>query len=570
MESFLAKLPRIPTKWILLLSVIVLAAIAFLIRCLHLFDANHYYIIAPDSYFFDWVTRGIMAGQPPPASPGGEVAYTLHRGLAYPLAYLAEAVRYVFGSSPADALNLVSKFLPPVMAVISAMLIYLFAARISNRRVGLLSALAWAVMPLPVVFGAAGYLDRDGLSMLLFMTGAFLFYLSGVWHFKIGGRDVGWLIAGAGVLVMEALLYIEWSFAGPVLLLAVIAAYFVVRFLLEYLGRMETKPDVRRRLAASIGVVNWRAFALIVVANALVVGVNFYQDASWWDFAVSLVQSKGETKIMEMQGLSFADLTAFGFFIIPMVLGLYVAWKKRAESSIFFCCWFIVLLVLAIFSKRILLYATPAACLLCGVGLASLWDWMKQGLFHVFKRIGMAVLLGLALVTSFTSAAEVATPVGMSPDRGWQDALAYLRSDETPKDSVIMSQWSWGYWILDLGQRRPLVDNGYYGYDADRLRDIGLAYSTTDPAEAARIMEKYGANYLVLSKLDLNYATTIMEWANVGEGLGNFLGNSLVMRSINGEFESGGGLEVVYRSPPEPNAAPSSEADVVILGLTQT
>jgi len=41
------------------------------------------------------------------------------------------------------------------------------------------------------------------------------------------------------------------------------------------------------------------------------------------------------------------------------------------------------------------------------------------------------------------------------------------------------------------------------------------------------------------------------------------------MRSLNGGFESGGGLEVVYRSAPEPNSKSPSEPEVVILGLTQ-
>jgi len=569
MGVFRAKLPRIPTKWILLLSVVVLAAIAFLIRCLHLFDANHYYIISPDSYFFDWVTQGIMAGQPPPASAGGEVAYTLHSGLAYPLAYLAKAVGYVFGSSPAEALNLVSKFLPPVMAVISAMLIYLFAARISNRRVALLSAVAWVFLAHPVYFGSAGFLDRDGLSMLLFMTGAFLFYLSGVWHIRIRDRDVGWLIAGAGVLVMEALLYIEWSFAGPVLLLVVIAVYCVVQLLWRYLDRMEAEPDMKQRLTASIRHVNWSTFALIVVVNVLVAGLNFHQTGSWYGTAIDILRGGGTASAGEAQGIGLGDLIAYQLFLIPMALGLYYAWKRRAESAIFFSCWFISLLVMAIFARRVLLFAAPAACLLTGVGLAFLWDWVKRGQFPMFKRVGMAALIVLGLFYSFANAWSLPTAYGMSPDRQWQDALAYLR-EATPKDSIIMSQWSWGYWILDLGQRRPVVDNGYYDHDTERLHDVGIVYYTTDPAEAAQNMKKYGANYLVFSELDLKNAPTVMGWANVGKGLASFPEDSLIVRSLNGEFQSGGGLEVVYRSAPEPNSGTPSEPDVVILGLTQS
>jgi len=552
-----------------LLSVAAVVAIAFLIRCLHLFDSNYYYIVSPDSYFFHWLSNRIMAGQgPPPDAPAGALS-TLHTGLSYPLAYIAKGVSSVFGLSSPDALALGGKFLPPLIGVVTMILIYLFGARIYNRRVALFSALAWAVMFLPVFIGSAGYLDRDGLSVLLLAVGAFLFYLSGTWHIKVRGRDVGWLIAGVGVLVVEALLYLEWSFVGAALLLAVIAAYCLGRFLLEYYEREETNPDAMGRLRGAISKVNWRTFALIVVANALVAGWNFHLAGSWYHTAIGIVQGAGKSTIGEEQGLGVGDLIGYQLFLIPMVLGFYVVWKKRAESSIFFSCWFIGILILSIFARRILIYAAPAASLLSGVGLAFLWDWVKRGELRMLKGAGMAALGVFAILFSFLWANSLAAQFAMSPDRGWQDALTYLR-DETPTDSVVMSQWGSGYWILDLGQRKPFVDNGFYGWDSERLRDVGLAYYTTDPAEAAQIMKKYGASYLVFSKLDSKYARTIMGYANVGEGLVDFPGNSLIMRSINGEFESGGGLEVVYRSPPEPGSATPSEPEVVILGLTQS
>jgi hypothetical protein len=160
----------------------------------------------------------------------------------------------------------------------------------------------------------------------------------------------------------------------------------------------------------------------------------------------------------------------------------------------------------------------------------------------------------------------------MAVDREWQGALTYLR-EESPEDAVIMTQWSWGYWILDLanldgGQRRPFVDNGYYGYDSERLRDVGLAYFTSDPAEAARIMKERGADYLIFSTLDRRVPKTIMGWADVGEGLDSFPANSLVEQSLTGKFTSGGGLEVVYRSGTVSEA--SLDHDVVILRLSQS
>ena len=558
-------------RWWGLLAVGGLAACTFAFRCLHLLSHDHYYIVSPDSHFFHWVAKGVMAGEPPPTDPFALNTYTLHSGLAYPLAYLAKAAGYVFGLSNTDALNLVAKFLPPLLAVIGMVVIYLAVVRICDRRVALFSALSWALMLHALFFGAAGYLDRDGLSMLLIMTGAFLFYLSRGWQFRIGGRDVGWLLAGLGVLVLEGILYLEWTFAGPMLLLAVILVYFVVKFLVEYFDRMETEPSTVRRISGAISEVNWQVLAVIILGNIAVAGLYPHQAASWLNFAIGLGQGKQSAgvNVTEMAGLGPADLLAYTFFLIPIVLGIYLAWKKRAEGSIFFFSWFLSMLVLSLFSKRVILYAAPAACILSGVGLAFFWDWMSRGRSQTLKKVGVIALLLLLIVYSYGTAVLLGSNVAVAADEDWQDALAYLR-EETPQDAVIMTQWGRGYWILDLGERRPVVDNGYYYYDADRLRDVGLAYSTTDPAEAAQIMKKYGANYLILAKLDRKVATIIMGWANVGEGLESFPANSLFVRSINGEFESGGGLEVVYRSVPESEAESVSESEVVILGLTES
>lgn len=541
----------------MLLAVAGLAVYAFFLRSLHLLNPDHYYMLSSDSYFFHWLAGRVMAGEgPPPDAPSGAI-YTLHSGLAYPLAYIAKGASSIFNLTSADALDLASKFLPPLLGVISIVVIYLAATKIYDRRVGLFSALAWAMLLHPILLGAAGYVDRDGLSVLLLMICAFLFYLSSGWHLKVGNRDVGWLVAGLGVLGIEGILYLEWSFVGPVLLLVVLAVYFVVRFLLGYTDRLQTEPSAMRRLTAAVSEVNWRTFALIILGNIVVASFYHQQAAFVFNLARAAVQTGGQSAIAEMSGIGLLDLTAYHLFLIPMAVGLYIAWKKRAEGGIFFICWFLSLLVLSLFAKRVLLYATPAACLLSGVGLAFMWDWMKRGGFQPLRKVGVAALLFLLILISTTVAYSLGSPPRMAANEEWQDALIYLR-ENTPQEAVIMTEWSLGYWILDLGQRRPVVDNGYYGWDMWRLHAVGLAYSTTEPSEAAQIMGKYGADYLVFSELDLDIAATILRWAWLGEEYDEFPDDSLVVRSLNGDFQSEGGLEVVYRNP-----------GVVILGLTQ-
>jgi len=175
------------------------------------------------------------------------------------------------------------------------------------------------------------------------------------------------------------------------------------------------------------------------------------------------------------------------------------------------------------------------------------------------KKVGVVALILLLASLATIQGASMQKGYAMSIDSQWQDALRYLKED-TPTSSVVASQWSWGYWILDVGHREPFVDNGLYGYDPYRLNNVGRLYITTDDSEAVGIMKAQGIDYIVFSKLDTVAASTIMGWGGI-TGRADFPRLSLFSRSMAGNFTSNAGLEVVYTSP-------IAESDhVVILGL---
>jgi asparagine N-glycosylation enzyme membrane subunit Stt3 len=479
------------------------------------------------------------------------------------VAYIAKAVGFVFHMPGAEALDAVCKFLPPVLGIISLVVVYLAAARAFDRRVAAFAALAWAML-LPAVFiGAAGYIDRDGLTVFLLMSGAFAFYAARGWQVRVGNRDMGWVLAGLLVLLIEGLLYVEWSFAGPVLLMAVVVVYSIVQMLIGYIRAARRKQtQAKDRLAGAADEVNWRALGLVVGGNVVglivLAALDAAQLANWWHFAVAMVRGGGQATVQEMQRLRLADLLVYNVFLIPMVVCLYLAFKKRSNAYIFFTTWFLCLLILSLFAKRILLFAVPAASVLAGAGLAGIWEWQSAGRLRRLRKVGVALLLFLLVLVSSITAYGLGNPQ-ITVDDDWLDALAFIR--ETSSDSTVMTQWSWGYWILDLGQRTPFVDNGYYGHPPDRLREVGVAYATTDPAQAAQIMQGNGVDYLVFCERDKGAAPSILKWAGLDKEYDTFPNDSLFAQTMSGEFTAGGGLEVVHRS------APNSE--VVVLGLSQ-
>ncbi len=537
-------------------AIIMLAICTFLVRCIHLLDTEYYYIISHDSYFFHHLAEGIISGDGPITASGGE--YSLHSGLAYPLAYIAK----VLGGE--GSLDFVCMYFPPVLGIVGMVIIYLAGTKIYSKKAGLIAAFVWAFASYTIYTTAAGFLDRDGLSMLLIMSGAFLFYIYRDWHYFIGGKDVGWLIVGLGVLAIEVILYLEWVIAGKILLLILLASYIFIRLLEAYSSRLDTEKSITRRISMAIGEVSWRPIAVIVIGNIIWEIIERSTSNSMGPL-LRIAGSEGTgvvgkgTNVQELMGSSPIEIFLyFNFLIIPIGFAFYLITKKRHHGLIFVSVWFILFILLSMFAGRLLIFAIPPACILAGIGLIFLWEWASAGRNKILKKGAVTSLPLLAALIGISLASSLGWQ--MAPDRTWQDAMAFLR-EETPQEAIIMSEWNWGYWILDLGEHRPLVDNG--NHPKDLLKDIGLVYCATDTKQAVDIMNKHEADYLLFAGEDLDYAINIMQWAELDIDSDSFPDDCLVVRCINGEYQAEDGLEIVYSDFGE-------DTSVVILGLTSS
>ncbi|MBL7119589.1 MAG: hypothetical protein ISS53_02755 [Dehalococcoidia bacterium] len=567
LKKVFGKLIRFWKRHSILLTLLLIAGLAFFVRCLHLFDSSHYYIISADSHFFHWMADRVMDGQPVPMD-------VQPSGLTYPLAYIAKAISFGF-SSQEDALAFASRFLPPFLGVITAIVLYLAVSRIWDRRVGLCSALAWAVLPHAYFIQGAGYLDRDGLNVLLITVGAFAFFLAKRWHIRIGQRDVGWVLAALVILGIELLLYFEWSWVGPGLLLAIIIAYFAAELLVKsLLGHEEPAPAAGyqtfsqrlfARIRSAVRESNWQPFALIISLNVLVALINLGTTSETIDFIEVLIASSG-AEIAELQGIGLGDLRLYEVFLFLAPIGIFLAVMRRREGDIFVLSWLLALFILSLFARRIILYAAPAVAIIGAMTVASLWDFRySRRLERRIQQI-VAVLVVLIMIGLSARSYDLGSEQRVAANQDWQDGLIYLR-DNAAEDAVVMSWWDFGYWILDVAQRRPVVDGGWLSHSKRTDDDIGLAYCTDRASDAVEVMRKYGADYLVFSRVEREIEPVI---AIHGVGMENYVAwregermNSLWLRSLTGDFQSGGGLERVYPGPDVENPG------LVVLGLTE-
>ena len=96
-----------------------------------------------------------------------------------------------------------------------------------------------------------------------------------------------------------------------------------------------------------------------------------------------------------------------------------------------------------------------------------------------------------------------------------RNALEWIKTN-TPKDSVFLCWWDYGHMIKGYAERNVVIRNPsreilksvtdpskIKEFDPhERIVDVATAFSTTDSNEALRIMQKYGASYIFITRME--------------------------------------------------------------------
>lgn len=566
-------------------ALLTICGLAFGLRCLHLLRGDHYFLVSVDSHYFHRMAQLLVDGDTyfyP--TQNRLLPLDMFSGITYPLAVIARAFAWLTPVSSADALTLTAKLLPPLLGVVTVLLLYFTVSRLYGRRIGVFSAFAWAVVSVAVLLQSAGYLDRDCLSLPLVIGGVFVFYFVADPRAPVGTGRFNWVAGALAVLVIEIILYVEWGFTGALILLAILVAFFLLQGFNNFFVRVlpsvlkEEEPlrmlvtfarGTLKSLPAAFERSSGRVLAAVFAFNLAAVAFRPASFRSLYHYATDMFTGgpiAGMTAA-EMQGMTVNDILAYSFLLIPTLVGIYICARRRSRADLLVLAWLSVLFMAGLLAVRLFLYATPAICVLSAVGLVALLDprGIRASLAHVYAvlfvdprsllpylRIGLAVIvIMLTVMVSIAFARSFASHPPTAVDDEWHDALLWLR-DNTDQDAVIMTWWDYGYWVFDVAQRVPVVDNGRHPTDADA--DIARVYCTLDDSEAVDVMTHYEADYLVFSMVETRVLPSISYRAlNVAYGDGTSipteLQHSLYARSFADAFHSESGLERVYRSP---------------------
>jgi hypothetical protein len=370
------------------------------------------------------------------------------------------------------------KVIPNVFATLLMVIIYGIVSRLSKREgVALFTAIFSAFVP--VWFShTVNTLAPVTLAIPL------LFFVIYAW---LRAKEPRWRTAYvAGLIVL--------GFTHPLSLLFVLGLIlYIILLLVEHLEIERTEFEIT---LFSIFFVLWSQFLLykkFILAHG--------PGVIWQNIPPGLLSSL------------FSEVTIltaiYQIGILPVLYGMFVVYRylfRRKHKLTYFLISFAIAAAFLLWFRLIPL---QSGLILLGMFLLVLFSrWIDFFFGHIpktrFQRLQPVVVLGLVVAFIFTgvlpalSGAWGEQSKALSPDG--MRVFVKIR-EQAPPDSVVVAVFDEGHRVAALAQRKNVIDDHFVlQHDAkQRLQDVNRIFGTRFGVEAAELMERYGANIILLS-----------------------------------------------------------------------
>ena len=219
-----------------------------------------------------------------------------------------------------------------------------------------------------------------------------------------------------------------------------------------------------------------------------------------------------------LDGVNFiSQLIYFLGFIILISCILWIYYKDRHkidESIIFIFSWMIVMLITVRAAQRTIFIIVPFIAFVGAYFIVKTIEQIKKLKGKDIKYV-LGILFVISLILSFgylfgnplaqsmgaiSSSQIQAQQTGPLMNDQWQQAMAWVR-DNTPKDSVFIHWWDYGYILQTVGLRTTVLDGGNVNSYWDHLMGR-YVLTTPNPNTALSFMKSHNVSYLLIDFSD--------------------------------------------------------------------
>ena len=479
-----------------------------------------------------------------------------------------------FGSSLMDFVIL----FPVVIGSLTTIIVFALVRNLGGTSAGMIASLLFAFMPAIIQRGNLGWFKSEPLGLFLGLLSVYLF-ISSIKHNNL--KLVILKAAGAGIIL--GLANSSWGgiqyfsiplaiffFVLPFVRKDSIFVYSIIIFTLlalltagafprpgisfviglpgiamivgmifatvgTIINKKSSTKNINRNLVAALGV-----FVLLGI-SIFVVGA--YQPSSFrYLVAVNPFLSSHNPlveSVAEHTSPTVVDyFTDYSILLIFAGFGVWVAFSKRTDMTVFALIIGITGLYVSATFARLMVYSSIAIVILASIGIFELTRSIMQNRIENANKVSdrefrknvkegkilpevkpivkivfvtvIVFLISIPLIDyngliypqnfNWISSADIpasivngATGFRMQVE-DWVHALDWI-SENTPKDSVIASWWDYGYWITTVGNRTTLADNA----TINQTRIAGIAKMLmSEPETATKIAQDLKADYILV------------------------------------------------------------------------
>jgi hypothetical protein len=315
--------------------------------------------------------------------------------------------------------------------------------------------------------------------------------------------------------------------------ISILSAFVPLFFLVLYLF-IEIKEKKRWFLFAALGLVLLQPlnflmiftlgiFCLLMLAESLSIKTEEFESMGFFVvlfllanliFYKRLYLEQGIAAIwqnlpLELYGNLFQNfdiLNTIGILgFIPLIFGIagFIIYKEKNRiiavlSSVLLADFALLLLKLIPFEEG-LIFLAVVLCITASIALEKLIEYIKITKTAKYeKAITWAiVVIGIAslIIPSFVEASDVVDNGVITEEI---EALHWIKFN-TPRESVIAGNVYEGNLIIWIADRTNVIDTQFF-YAENRINYVNTIFETESLVKAKKSLDKYGADYIYLSK----------------------------------------------------------------------
>ena len=246
------------------------------------------------------------------------------------------------------------------------------------------------------------------------------------------------------------------------------------------------------------------------------------------------------------------------FYLSGLILFLgYLIWIyfndeiKIKPEMILIASWLLLMIISTRGAIRMFFLITPFTVFMACFCVVKLSDYWKKSKDDFFKMIFIVILIVsiVGLLISGNNFIEASTfqgkNTGPSANYQWQNAMSWVK-ENTPKNSIFVHWWDYGYWVQYLGQRPTVTDGGHAIGFWDHL--IGrYLLTTTNPETALSFMKTQNVSYLLIDQTDLGKYPAYSRIGSNNDGVDRFSQIPIMVSDPSQIQETANGTIRVYQ-----------------------